>query len=98
MDQPRAPFSFYAATLTVILALISIEGTGCSSAASPSAPKESTENQGEKVARDISDVELTDLMAQRSDLLLIDVRTSQEWDAGHIEGACFLDFLEDDFK
>ena len=48
--------------------------------------------------RDISDVELTDLMAQRSDLLLIDVRTSQEWDAGHIEGACFLDFLEDDFK
>ena len=98
MDQPRAPFSFYAATLTVILALISIEGTGCSSAASPSAPKESTENQGEKVARDISDVELIDLMAQRSDLLLIDVRTSQEWDAGHIEGACFLDFLEDDFK
>lgn len=98
MDQPRAPFSFYAATLTVILALISIEGTGCSSAASPSAPKESTENQGEKVARDISDVELIDLMAQRSELLLIDVRTSQEWDAGHIEGACFLDFLEDDFK
>ncbi len=42
--------------------------------------------------------ELIELIAQRNDLLLIDVRTDKEWDAGHIEGACFLDFLEDDFK
>lgn len=53
---------------------------------------------GSAVARDISDTELVALMSDRPDLLLIDVRTDQEWEQAHIPGAAFLDFLEDDFE
>lgn len=98
MAQFRPAVSLHCTFLAAILALISIEGAGCSSANSPTDPPSSVVDQGAKVARDISDTELIELIAQRNDLLLIDVRTDKEWDAGHIEGACFLDFLEDDFK
>ena len=80
------------------LALVSIEGAGCSSNGQPEGSTSAMADQNGPVARDISDTELIDMMAQRTDLLLIDVRTDKEWDAGHIEGACLLDFLEDDFK
>ena len=87
------------ATMMVLLGFLSLETAGCSSPAS--APAEADEPSVEQttpaVARDISDAELLALVSEKPDLLLIDVRTQREWDKGHIEGACFLDFLEDDF-
>lgn len=48
-------------------------------------------------ARDISCSELNALITNRPDLLIIDVRTLQEWEQGHIPDAGRIDFLEDDF-
>ena len=48
-------------------------------------------------ARDISCSELNTLIRNRPDLLIIDVRTLQEWEQGHIPNAGRIDFLEDDF-
>lgn len=98
MAPSRFLHPLHPALLMACLALVSVEVAGCSSNGLPAEPSSNLMEQGETVARDISDTELVELMAQRSDLLLIDVRTDKEWDAGHIEGACFLDFLEDDFK
>ena len=95
----NSSFPLHAWLFTALLAVISIEGAGGSSnGVKEGAPHDAAVDQGGAVARDVSDTELINLLAERSDLLLIDVRTDKEWDAGHIEGACFLDFLEDDFK
>ena len=48
-------------------------------------------------ARDISCSELNTLIQNRPDLIIIDVRTLQEWDQGHIPNAGRIDFLEDGF-
>jgi len=50
------------------------------------------------IARDISCSELMGLISDRPDLLIIDVRTDQEWNGGHVPGAGLIDFLEDDFE
>ena len=88
------------ATTMALLGFLSLETAGCSSPAP--APSEAADPPVEQttpaVARDIDDAELLALVSERPDLLLIDVRTQREWDKGHIEGACFLDFLEDDFS
>jgi len=34
---------------------------------------------------------------QPEDLVLLDVRTPEEFDAGHLDGAIMIDFYEDDF-
>jgi|AOAMet1_07_M0_10_2_1038527.scaffolds.fasta_scaffold02570_4 rhodanese-related sulfurtransferase len=94
----HSAFSLQSTVLLAFLALVSVEGAGCSSNEKPKSSTGAMADQNGHVARDISDTELTAMMAQSTDLLLIDVRTDKEWDAGHIEGACLLDFLEDDFK
>ena len=50
------------------------------------------------MARDIDAEELKTLLSERQDVLLLDVRTDMEWNAGHIAGAARIDFLEDDFS
>lgn len=81
-----------------VYALCSLEGAGCASQDTEAPTLTTALVQPDKtVARDISDVELVAMMADRPDLVLIDVRTQKEWDDGHIGGACFLDFLENDF-
>jgi rhodanese-related sulfurtransferase len=96
MDQPHIP-SFSSAMLFACITLVSLQSAGCDSAGTPiDATQQTQPDRG--LARDISDVELLGLMSERPDLLLIDVRTAQEWDGGHIAGACLLDFLEDDFS
>jgi len=85
-------------TIMVFMALISLEVAGCADNSDAPIHEEVHAGQPDQsVARDISDVELMGMLAERPDLLLIDVRTEGEWKAGHIEGAGFLDFLEDDF-
>lgn len=97
-----APFTarFQCLLLAIGLGLVSMESAGCAGreAKQAEAPAASDQPaQGTRVARDISDVELEGLVASRPDLVLLDVRTDKEWEDGHIGGASFLDFLEDDF-
>ena len=96
MRRPDSPLHRSGLILTGLLTL-ALTAFACQTA--PDAG-EATEAQqpGSAVARDISDAELLTLMANRPDLLLIDVRTDQAWEQGHIPGAAFLDFLEDDFE
>jgi len=49
------------------------------------------------IARDISCSELKALITDRPDLLIVDVRTLQEWEKGHIPASGRIDFLEDNF-
>ena len=56
-----------------------------------------TDQPGGAIARDVSISEQR-ILADRLDVLLLDVRTDKEWQDGHLLGAAFPDFLlEDDF-
>ncbi len=96
MKLPSMHSPIFPLMLVFVMALVSIEVSGCAGGAASEDVTESSQPET-SVARDISDVELLALIAERPNLLLLDVRTDREWNAGHIEGACFLDFLEDDF-
>jgi len=96
MRLPDFPLHRFGSILTGLLAL-ALTAFACQTG--PKTGEASDAQQpGSAVARDVSDAELLALMADRPDLLLIDVRTDQEWEQGHIPGAAFLDFLEDDFE
>ena len=83
----------------ILTGLLALAMTAFACQTRPNAVVESEGQQpGNAVVRDISGAELLALIADRPDLLLIDVRTEQEWEQGHIPGAAFLDFLEDDFE
>ena len=71
--------------------------SGCADAANPSSETEAAQ-PGSAIARDVSVTELKAMLGDRPDILLIDVRTDKEWEGGHLPGAAFLDFLEDDFE
>ena len=88
--------TIYPVLMLAGLVLISVDSIGCASERAESKMDQTQPDQ--TVARDISEVELMTLLDDRPDLLLLDVRTDREWQKGHIGGACFLDFLEDDFR
>lgn len=90
--------TIYPVLMLAGLVLISVESIGCASEGSAAESRMEEAQPDLTVARDISDVELMALLNDRPDLLLVDVRTDREWQKGHIGGACFLDFLEDDFR
>lgn len=96
MRRPDSTLHRPGLILTGLLSLV-LTAFACQSGPGAGATTE-VQQPGNAVARDISDAELLALMADRPDLLLIDVRTDQEWQQGHIPGAAFLDFLEDDFE
>ena len=96
MRRPDPPLHRSGLILTGLL-FLALTGFACQTAPD-SGETTAAQQPGSAVARDISDAELLALMANRPDLLLIDVRTDQEWEQGHIPGAAFLDFLEDDFE
>lgn len=90
-SSPRRHGLMLAATFAMVLTAFGCQDSG-------PLPASDIEQPGTAIARDISNSELKALLADRPDLLLIDVRTDREWEAGHIPGAAFLDFLEDDFE
>jgi len=48
-------------------------------------------------ARDVSITEASALLSGEAGIIVLDVRTAEEFEAGHIEGAVNLDFLNEDF-
>jgi rhodanese-related sulfurtransferase len=53
--------------------------------------------QGTGSIRDIGVAEVDGLLSQEEGAVVLDVRTPQEFEAGHIDGAVNVDFLSDDF-
>lgn len=89
---PRRHGLMLTATFALVLTAFGCQDSGTA------VPAAESGQPGTAIARDISNSELKALVADRPDLLLIDVRTDREWEEGHIPGAAFLDFLEDDFE
>ena len=48
------------------------------------------------ILKDVSNDEFAALMASKSDALLLDVRTPEEWEEGHLEGAAHADYWGDE--
>jgi len=46
---------------------------------------------------DVNKTQVVELLAENSPLAILDVRTAQEYEAGHIDGAINLNFLSDEF-
>ena len=70
--------------------LILIAVTGCGHAQGPQkSPEGSSQN---RIMKDVSVAEFHKLMASMPDALLLDVRTPEEWDEGHLEGAAHHDY------
>ena len=83
-------------TLFIALAMV-LNASGCLSKSGETGLVSCEDQPDQTTARDISCSELTTMILNRPDLLIVDVRTLQEWKQGHIAGAGHIDFLEDDF-
>ena len=73
--------------------------TGCSGGAGDSAPEASEDVAAAPMSsvRDVTAAEAGDLIAQDSSLIVLDVRTPEEFAAGHVDGAINLNVMSEDF-
>ena len=76
------------------IGLILIAAAGCDHAQDPQKSPEG--NSQSPVMKDVSVAEFHKLMASMHDALLLDVRTPEEWDEGHLEGAAHHDYWGDE--
>ena len=76
---------------------VAVACTMLSCAQSPS-PSETTSSAQVTVAimEDVSNVKFLALMADKPEALLLDVRTPEEWNEGHLEGASHADYWGDE--
>lgn len=51
----------------------------------------------QKTPEDVTPAQAKELMG-KEDVVVLDVRTPEEWDNGHIEGARHINFYDDNFK
>lgn len=68
---------------------------GCSNA--QSSEPATQENTGQVINKDVNVAEFAALV-EKGDGLLLDVRTDQEYAAGHLEGSTQIDFYSPDFQ
>lgn len=69
---------------------------GCSNAQSSSEPT-TKDNAGQVINKDVNVAEFATLV-EKGDGLLLDVRTDQEYAAGHLEGSTQINFNSPDFQ
>ena len=84
----------FTALLTALLAVLIL--AGCAPAAPAAAPTEAAQAAPLDIAslpRDLDTQTAADL-AGRSDVVILDVREQDEWNAGHIPGALFIPMSE----
>jgi len=94
MQRFASPFS---ARLFPALIAIGLLGAGCSPEPDASADAGDPAPAEMSFAKDVSVSEAKALLAGENAPTVLDVRTLQEFEAGHIEGAVNVDFLSDDF-
>ena len=84
-------------TMKTSLFTVAVACTMLSCAQSPS-PSETTSSAQVTVAimEDVSNVTFLALMADKPEALLLDVRTPEEWNEGHLEGASHADYWGDE--
>ena len=71
-----------------ILVVVSTLSAGCSHA-------QTKKNEG-PILKDVSNAEFQELLANLEGALLLDVRTPDEWNEGHLEGAAHADYWGDE--
>jgi len=84
----------------LLAALILCVSTGCNRTGKDTALDDGSDD-GESIFRDITAKEANSLIDDRSgedDFMILDVRTKEEFDAGHIEGAVLSDFYQASFR
>lgn len=60
------------------------------------APANSSVEASNPILKDVSNDEFAALMAAKEGALLLDVRTPEEWEEGHLEGAAHADYWGDE--
>jgi rhodanese-related sulfurtransferase len=71
-----------------LAALLTLLSTGCGNAQTP--------KTDDPILRDVSNDEFQTLMTQLEGALLLDVRTPDEWNEGHLAGAAHADYWGDE--
>ena len=79
---------------STLFGLLLIAITGCGHAQGPQKTAEG--GSQDPIMKDVSVAEFQKLMATMPDALLLDVRTPEEWDEGHLEGAAHHDYWGDE--
>ena len=83
------------ALLFLLLAAI---GTAPVVAQKPAPPKPAPAAPAAVEVKDVTPDDVQKLVAANKDIIIVDVRTSDEFDMGHIAGAKNVNFLGDDFE
>ena len=70
----------------------------CGQATTPTKanPADGTVEASSPILKDVSNDEFAALMASKEGALLLDVRTPEEWNDGHLEGAAHADYWGDE--
>lgn len=92
-QQKTGPPGFLLMLTAAVLLAGSVLAVGCAGEAAPEA--------AEQMIKDITVLEASDLIEENrgnADFFIIDVRTSDEYNSGHIAGAEMVDFQADDFR
>lgn len=84
--------------LTPIALAFALVAAGCSSGDDGAASNASADAQSTGGIRVVTPEEGAALAATESDdVIVLDVRTPEEFDEGHLDGAIMIDFYDDDF-
>ena len=85
-------------TMKTSLLTLAVACNVLSCAQSPSASETASASQeaGAVIMEDVSNDAFLALMADKPDALLLDVRTPEEWNEGHLEGATHADYWGDE--
>ncbi len=76
--------------LIILFAILTLAATGCSQNTSSSGTDTSSPEQEEKVLMKIDAKQAREMMDTDSGLIILDVRTQEEYEESHVEGALLL--------